>query len=88
MLSDATIDATFQYTICDTDILMPEVTLDDLRGYDGGEYSPQDEHTAAYIKNLDAADDAEWMRIICDDTIDFYGRIFVPVVVLQQFNSA
>jgi len=57
--NDATIDATFQYTICDTDILMPEVTLDDLRGYDGGEYSPQDEHTAAYIKNLDAADDAE-----------------------------
>ena len=52
MLSDATIDATFQYTICDTDILMPEVTLDDLRGYDGGEYSPQEERTAAFIENL------------------------------------
>ena len=54
MLSDATIDATFQYTICDTDILMPEVTLDDLRGYDGGEYSPQEDRTAAYIENMKA----------------------------------
>ena len=48
-LADATYDACHQYAVSDTDKVWPEITLDDLRGYDGGEYTPQEERTAAYI---------------------------------------
>ena len=34
---------------------MPTIPLDQLRGYDGGEYTPQEEATAAFIENLKAA---------------------------------
>ena len=34
--------------------MFPEIGLDDIRGYDGGEYSPQEDRTAAYIENMKA----------------------------------
>ena len=34
---------------------MPAITLDQIRGYDGGEYTPQEDATAAFIENLNAA---------------------------------
>jgi len=53
--NDATFDASLQYKVSDTDTHWPEVTLDDLRGYDGGEYTPQEDATAAFIENLKAS---------------------------------
>ena len=38
--------------------MWPDVTLETLRGYDGGEYTPQEDRTAAYIESLNAAEDA------------------------------
>jgi len=54
--NDATIDSSFQYKICDTDTLLPEVALEDLRGYDGGEYVSKEDRTAEFIKNLKDAE--------------------------------
>jgi NAD(P)-dependent dehydrogenase (short-subunit alcohol dehydrogenase family) len=50
--NDATYDASLTYAVCDTDTLTPEITLEDLRGYDGGDYESKDERTAAFIANL------------------------------------
>ena len=33
---------------------MPAITLDQIRGYDGGEYTPQEDATAEFIENLNA----------------------------------
>jgi len=57
--NDSTYDACLQYQISDTEEVFPTVTVDDLRGYDGGEYESKEDRTAAFIKNLDAAEDAE-----------------------------
>ena len=39
----------------DTDKVWPEITLEDLRGYDGGPYEIKDEDSAAYIEKMSAA---------------------------------
>ena len=31
---------------------MPEIKLEDIRGYDGGVYEPQEDRTKAFIENL------------------------------------
>lgn len=51
--NDATYDAQIQYRVADTDQVLPTPTLEDLRGYDGGPYEPQEERTKSYIANLD-----------------------------------
>jgi len=51
--NDATYDASLTYAVCDTDTTTPVITLDDLRGYDGGPYESKDERTAEFIANLD-----------------------------------
>jgi len=51
---DATYDAARVYEVSDTDAIMPQLSLDDLRGYDGGPYESKDEKTAAFIENLKA----------------------------------
>merc|ERR1711939_1183069 len=48
--NDSTYSSSHEYEIADTDGIFPEMSLDDLRGYDGGEYSPQEERTAAFIE--------------------------------------
>ena len=53
-LTDATFCSSLSYKIADTDTMFPEIGLDDIRGYDGGEYSPQEDRTAAYIENMKA----------------------------------
>merc|ERR1712159_884750 len=50
--NDATYDACLTYAVSDTDDIMPQIKLEDIRGYDGGEYEPQEERTAAFIENL------------------------------------
>jgi len=52
MDNDSTYSSSHEYEIADTDGIFPEMGLEDLRGYDGGEYSPQEERTAAFIENL------------------------------------
>jgi NAD(P)-dependent dehydrogenase (short-subunit alcohol dehydrogenase family) len=54
--NDATYDSSLLYQVADTDDVWPEVTLDTLRGYDGGEYTPQEDRTAAFIESLNAAE--------------------------------
>jgi len=56
--NDATYDSALTYQVSDTDAIMPAITLDQIRGYDGGEYTPQEDATAAFIENLNAAAEA------------------------------
>merc|ERR1712227_693902 len=51
---DATYDSARVYEVSDTDALMPQLSVDDLRGYDGGEYESKEERTAEFIANLEA----------------------------------
>jgi len=57
--NDATIDSSIQYAAADTDELWPTVTVDDLRGYDGGPYEPQEESTRAFIANLNKPEEEQ-----------------------------
>jgi len=52
--NDCTFDAHLQYSVSDTDAVMPQIGLDDIRGYDGGPYESKDDRTKAYIENLKA----------------------------------
>jgi len=49
--NDSTYDAALQYQVADTDASWPTVTVQDLRGYDGGPYESKEGRTAAFIDN-------------------------------------
>jgi NAD(P)-dependent dehydrogenase (short-subunit alcohol dehydrogenase family) len=56
MDNDATFCSSHIYKTADTETVWPEITVETLRGYDGGEYTPQEDRLAAYIESLDAAE--------------------------------
>jgi NAD(P)-dependent dehydrogenase (short-subunit alcohol dehydrogenase family) len=55
--NDATYDAALTYAYADSDTVIPPITVDDLRGYDGRPYESKEERTADFIKNLEEADE-------------------------------